>query len=213
MSISKAESLCMCEQASRSAPSKFMPPAVARRPPARIRPVDGCQARSVEAAGGESPGRTVGGATGAGWVALSSKLERKCQSCFENGAIVRFCYCDISAMTLLHQHISQHFSVGAWPMSKFSLRWRGRFTLLHDLRGPAWRKLASALMRSCVHNRDSDRGGEPIWLVLAVGVAPCNRRSCDLLNERTNFRIGLYLSRNLCMSEITNFALNRKICG
>jgi len=43
---------------------------------------------------------------------VSSKLERKRQFCFDNGAIVRFHYCDISAITLLRQRTNQHFSVG-----------------------------------------------------------------------------------------------------
>jgi hypothetical protein len=34
------------------------------------------------------------------------------------------------------------------------------------------RNLASALMRSRVHNRTRDRGGKPIWLGVAVGIAP-----------------------------------------
>jgi hypothetical protein len=34
------------------------------------------------------------------------------------------------------------------------------------------RKLASAIMRSCVHNRTCDRGGKPTWLARGVGIAP-----------------------------------------
>src|SRR4029450_887764 len=34
------------------------------------------------------------------------------------------------------------------------------------------RNLASALVRSRVHNRTRDRGGKPIWLACAVGTAP-----------------------------------------
>jgi len=36
---------------------------------------------------------------------------RKRQLGFDDGAIVRFRYCDISAMALLRQHINRHFSV------------------------------------------------------------------------------------------------------
>ena len=36
----------------------------------------------------------------------------------------------------------------------------------------------------------------------------CNRRGCDLLNERSNLRISFYLRRNLCVSDIANFAFN-----
>jgi len=41
----------------------------------------------------------------------------------------------------------------------------------------------------------------------------CNRRGCDLLNERSNLRISFCPRRNLCVSDIANFALNRQICG
>jgi hypothetical protein len=40
----------------------------------------------------------------------------------------------------------------------------------------------------------------------------CNRRGCDLLNERNDLRINFCLSRNLCITEIANFAFNRQIC-
>jgi hypothetical protein len=54
----------------------------------------------------------VWGATG-GWVwaTVSSKVERKCRFCFDNGAIVRFHYC-VSAITLLRQRTNQHFFRG-----------------------------------------------------------------------------------------------------
>ena len=41
----------------------------------------------------------------------------------------------------------------------------------------------------------------------------CNRRGCDLLNERSNLHVRFWLRRKFCMSEITNFAFNNQIRG
>ena len=71
----------------------------------------------------ESPGRKLGSATGAGLGYVSSKVERKRQSCFNNGAIVRFRYCDISAMTLVRKHHNQDlFLLASKPVPEFSQR-------------------------------------------------------------------------------------------
>jgi hypothetical protein len=45
------------------------------------------------------------------WVHVQASWSVCARSGFDNGAIVRFPYCNISAMTLLRQHINQHFSV------------------------------------------------------------------------------------------------------
>jgi hypothetical protein len=55
---------------------------------------------------------------------------------------------------------------------EFSLRRRGHSPLLTALGELHGRNLASALMRSRVHNRTRDRGGKPIRLGVAVGIAP-----------------------------------------
>jgi hypothetical protein len=41
----------------------------------------------------------------------------------------------------------------------------------------------------------------------------CNRRVSDLLNERSNLRASFCLGRNVCASEIANFAFSNQICG
>jgi hypothetical protein len=41
----------------------------------------------------------------------------------------------------------------------------------------------------------------------------CNRRGCDLLNERNDLRINFCLSRNLYVNEIANFAFDGQVCG
>jgi hypothetical protein len=57
-----------------------------------------------------------------GWVALSSKLERKRQSCFDNGAIVRFPYCDFSAMAhLLLKRAALSRPSGEWNDDDFDV--------------------------------------------------------------------------------------------
>jgi hypothetical protein len=87
------------------------------------------------------------------WVALSSKLEPMCQSCFDNGEIVRFLYCDISAMTLVRKHHNQHL---------FLLAIKGPTRIQPETE----RTLAFMAYWSRVHNRNRDRGGEPIRLAL-----------------------------------------------
>jgi hypothetical protein len=59
----------------------------------------------------KAPVAWFGARPGLGLGYVSNKLERKRQFCFDDGAIVRFRDCDISAMGLLRQHINQHFSV------------------------------------------------------------------------------------------------------
>jgi hypothetical protein len=75
-------------------------------------------------------------------------------------------------MTLLRQHIISIFLLAPKPVPEISLRRRERSPLLDGLRGHAWANLSSALMRSRVHDRNRDRGGESIRLALAVGVIP-----------------------------------------
>src|SRR5262249_34398561 len=55
---------------------------------------------------------------------------------------------------------------------EFSLGRRRHSPLLLALGELHGQNLASALMRSCVHNRNRDRGGKPIRLGVAVGIAP-----------------------------------------
>jgi hypothetical protein len=55
-----------------------------------------------------------------------------------------------------------------------------------------------------------------VFCLLQLSYQPvnfCNRRGCDLLNERSNLRVRFWLRRKFCMSEITNFAFNNQIRG
>jgi hypothetical protein len=89
----------------------------------------------------ESPGRLVWGATGAGLGYSLGEVERKCRFCFDNGAIVRFRYCDISAMTLLRQHISQRFSVGIEAPARIQPEMERTLAFASWRRGgPVWAK-------------------------------------------------------------------------
>jgi hypothetical protein len=66
----------------------------------------------------KAPVAWFGARPGLGLGYVSNKLERKRQFCFDDGAIVRFHYCDISAMALLRQHINQRFSVGTEAVAR-----------------------------------------------------------------------------------------------
>ena len=57
----------------------------------------------------KAPVASLGRDRGWVWAVRSSELQRMCRSGFNNGAIVRFPQCDISAMTLLRQHIGVSF--------------------------------------------------------------------------------------------------------
>jgi hypothetical protein len=58
-------------------------------------------------------------ATGAGFgLHVQASWSVCARSGFDNGAILRFPYCDISAMTLLRQHINQHFSVSSTALAR-----------------------------------------------------------------------------------------------
>jgi len=65
---------------------------------------------------------------------------------------------------VLHQYNTQHLLLGAKAAPEFSLRRGGHWPLLTALGELHGRNLASAFMRSRVHNRTSDRGGKPIRL-------------------------------------------------
>jgi hypothetical protein len=108
----------------------------------------------------KAPVAWFGARPGLGLGYVSNKLERKRQFCFDDGAIVRFHYCDISAMALLRQHINQRFSVGTEAVARIQPETETTLALLMaqggDLHG---RNLSSALMRSRVPNRTRDRGG------------------------------------------------------
>jgi AAA domain len=65
---------------------------------------------------------------------------------------------------VLHQHNTQHLLLGSKAPPEFSLRRGGHSPLLTALGELHGRNLASAFMRSRVHNRTSDRGGKPIRL-------------------------------------------------
>src|SRR4051794_8372012 len=75
-------------------------------------------------------------------------------------------------MTLLRQHSISIFLLAPKPLPEFGPRRRERSPLLHGFRDMHGRTLSSALIRSRVHNRNRDRGGESIGLALAVGVTP-----------------------------------------
>jgi hypothetical protein len=69
-----------------------------------------------------------------------SKVERKCRFCFDNGAIVRFRYCDISAMGLLRQHNNQRFSVGATTPARIQPETERTLALLMAQGESVWAK-------------------------------------------------------------------------
>jgi hypothetical protein len=65
---------------------------------------------------------------------------------------------------VLHQHNTEHLLLGSKAAPEFSLRQRGCSCLFMTIGKLHGRNLASAFMRSRVHNRTRDRGGKPIWL-------------------------------------------------
>jgi hypothetical protein len=72
----------------------------------------------------------------------------------------------------LHKRNSRRFFYRGKAASEFCLMRIGHSPSLiasGELHG---RKLASAFMRSRVHNRTCDRGGKPTWLARGVGIAP-----------------------------------------
>jgi hypothetical protein len=72
-------------------------------------------------------------------------------------------------MTLLRQHINEHFSVGTKALARIQPEMERSLAFASSLKGTCnGRNLSSALMRSRVRNRNRDRGGEPIRLALAV---------------------------------------------
>jgi hypothetical protein len=74
---------------------------------------------------------------------------------------------------MLRQHNTQHLLLGSKAAPDFSPRRRGHSPLLMALGELHGRNLASALMRSRVHNRTSDRGGKPVQLAaVVVGIPP-----------------------------------------
>jgi hypothetical protein len=75
---------------------------------ARIRPLPGTPKLDVSRTRqNESPGRNKFGARpGLGLDGVQANWSVRARSSFDNGAIVRFRYCDISAMALLRQHIN-----------------------------------------------------------------------------------------------------------
>jgi hypothetical protein len=89
----------------------------------------------------KAPVVSLGARPGLGLGYVSSKVERKCRFCFDNGAIVRFRDCDISAMTLLRQHISQRFSVGIEVPARIQPETERTLGFASWRRGgPAWAK-------------------------------------------------------------------------
>jgi hypothetical protein len=72
-------------------------------------------------------------------------------------------------MTLLRQHINEHFSVGTKALARIQPEMERSLAFASSLKGTCnGRNLSSALMRSRVRNRNRDRGGEPIRLALVV---------------------------------------------
>ena len=78
---------------------------------------------------------------------------------------------------VLRRHNTQHLLLGSNAAPEFSLRRPPHSPLLTVLGEPHGRNLASALMRSRVHNRTSDRGGKPIWLAWPWALPPVLRRA------------------------------------
>ena len=73
---------------------------------------------------------------------------------------------------VLRRRNTQHLLLGSNAAPEFSLRLALHSPLLTVLGEPHGRNLASALMRSRVHNRTSDRGGKPIRLAWPWALPP-----------------------------------------
>ena len=73
---------------------------------------------------------------------------------------------------VLRRRNTQHLLLESNAAPEFSLRRAPHSPLLTVLGEPHGRNLASALMRSRVHNRTSDRGGKPIRLAWPWALPP-----------------------------------------
>jgi hypothetical protein len=73
---------------------------------------------------------------------------------------------------VLHQHNTQHLLLGSKIAPEFSLRRRRHSPFFLALGELHERDLASALVRSRVHNRTRDRGGKPIRLAWPWALPP-----------------------------------------
>src|SRR4029077_20937582 len=88
-------------------------------------------------------------------------------------------------MTLLRQHINEHFSVGTKALARIQPEMERSLAFASSLKGTCnGRNLSSALMRSRVRNRNRDRGGEPIRLASAVGDSPPKRPGYGVSMEK-----------------------------
>jgi len=87
--------------------------------------------------------------------------------------------------SVLRQHNTHRLSCGGSRTApEFGLRRRGRSPLLMALGELHGRNLASALMRSRVHNRTRDRGGKPIRLASPWALPPVLPEGPGALSRR-----------------------------
>src|SRR5260370_31378032 len=86
------------------------------------------------------------------------------------------------------------------PAPEFSRGGRGYLALAHGLWGDLdGRNLASAVLRSRVHNRTSDRGGKPIRLAWrsALLLGSCMAESIHCRHEATSAGLGFFSQRRV----------------
>ena len=116
-------------------------------------PKRGRPGRSADALGGSRQSRG-----GLGPAALASRSRHQWRCALEASPPAS------TPAMVLHHYNTQHLLLGAKAAPEFSLRQGGHSPLLTALGELHGRNLASAFMRSRVHNRTSDRGGKPIRL-------------------------------------------------